>query len=91
VTCEKITLEKEEEKQRVDNLEKNLTEVYMSIPNCAQAQEVTIEEKIQHFAQTMERYKQEIAELTEKLTPSTTPEVREKREKEANVHIESIT
>jgi hypothetical protein len=35
VTCEQITLEKEEEKQHADNLEKKLAEVYSSIPDCA--------------------------------------------------------
>jgi hypothetical protein len=90
VTCEQIMLEKEEEKKCTDNLEKNLTEVYKSIPDCVQAHEVTTEEKIQQIAQTMERYKQEIVDLTEKLTLSTPPEVWEKREKEATVHVESI-
>jgi hypothetical protein len=35
VTCEKITLEKEEEKQCADKLEKKLAEVYNNIPDCA--------------------------------------------------------
>jgi hypothetical protein len=38
----------------------------------------------------MEKYKQEIADLTEKLTLSTPPEVREQREKEATTHVDSI-
>jgi hypothetical protein len=35
ITCEQIMLEKEEEKQCAYNLEKNITEVYKIIPNCA--------------------------------------------------------
>jgi hypothetical protein len=35
VKCEKIMLENEEEKQHTDNLEKNLIEVYKSIPDYA--------------------------------------------------------
>jgi DNA integrity scanning protein DisA with diadenylate cyclase activity len=50
-------------------------EVYRSIPDCMQAQEVTTEVKIQQIVQTMERYKKEIMELTEKLTLSTPPKV----------------
>jgi hypothetical protein len=41
--------------------------------------------------QTLDKYKQEIADLIEKLTPSTPPKVREQREKEAIMHIDSIT
>jgi len=33
VTCEKIMLEKEEKKKHIDNLEKNLSKVYKSIPH----------------------------------------------------------
>jgi hypothetical protein len=38
----------------------------------------------------MERYKHEITELTEKLTPTTPPEVKDQREQEATAHIDSI-
>jgi hypothetical protein len=38
----------------------------------------------------MEKYQQEITELTEKLTPTTPPEVRDQREQEATAHIDSI-
>jgi methyl coenzyme M reductase subunit D len=67
VTCEKIMLEKEEEKKNTDNLEKKLTEVYKSILDCAQEQEVTTKVKIQPIVKTMERYNQEITELAENL------------------------
>jgi hypothetical protein len=33
VTCEQITLENEEDKKRANNLEKNITKVYKSIPD----------------------------------------------------------
>jgi len=56
VTCEKITLEKEEEKQRIEKLEKKLAEVYNNIPDCTQELEVTTKENIQNIVQTMERY-----------------------------------
>jgi hypothetical protein len=51
VTCEKITLDKEEEKQRAEKLEKKLIEVYNIIPDCVQELEVTAEENIQMIAQ----------------------------------------
>jgi hypothetical protein len=38
----------------------------------------------------MEKYQQEITELTEKLTPTTPLEVRDQRERETNAHIDSI-
>ena len=38
----------------------------------------------------MEKYQQEITELTEKLTPTTPLEVRDQREQETNAHIGSI-
>jgi hypothetical protein len=38
----------------------------------------------------MEQYQKEITELMEKLNPSTPPKIREKREQEATVHIDSI-
>jgi len=90
VTCEKITLEKEEEKKCTDKLEKKLTEVYNNILDYVQELEVTAEEKIQNITQKMERYKKEKAELIEKLTPRTLQEVRELRDKEATSHIDSI-
>jgi len=39
-------------------MEKNLTEVYRSILDCVQEQEVTTEVKIEQIAQAMGRYKQ---------------------------------
>jgi DNA integrity scanning protein DisA with diadenylate cyclase activity len=56
-------------------LEKKITEVYRSITDYAQEQDVTTKVKIQQITQTTERYKQEIVELIEKLTLSTPPEV----------------
>jgi len=38
----------------------------------------------------MERYKHDISDLIEKMTPSTPPKVRELREQEATVHIDNI-
>jgi hypothetical protein len=90
VTCEQITLEKEEERQCVDKLEKQLTKVYNNISNYAQEPKVIAEEKIQKIVQPLERYKQKIAELVENFTPRTPLEVMEEREKEFVAHIDSI-
>jgi hypothetical protein len=90
ITCDQLTLEKEEEKKRADRLEKGLTIVYNNIPDCTQEPEDTPEGKFQNIVQVMEQYKKDITELMEKLTPSTPLEVREKREHEATVHIDSI-
>ena len=38
----------------------------------------------------MEKYQQEIRELTKKLTPTTPLEVRDQRERETNAHIDSV-
>jgi hypothetical protein len=46
VTCENITLDKDEERHHADKLENKLAKVYMSIPYYVQEQEVTTEEKI---------------------------------------------
>jgi hypothetical protein len=48
------------------------------------------EGKFQRIAQLMEKYQQEITELTKKLTPTTPLEVRDQREQETNAHIDSI-
>ena len=50
ITCDQLTMEKEEEKRRVDKLEKGLTEVYNSLPDCAQEPTIIPEEKFQRIA-----------------------------------------
>jgi predicted nucleic acid-binding Zn-ribbon protein len=69
--------EKEEEKECADKLEQGLTMVYDRIPDNVQAPERSAEEKINMISQTIDRYKQEIEELKERLNPTTPPEVRE--------------
>jgi predicted nucleic acid-binding Zn-ribbon protein len=75
ITCDQLTSEKEEEKERMDKLEKGLTMVYDHIPDSAQALERSAEEKIKIISQTIEGYRQEIEELKEKINPMTPPEV----------------
>jgi peptidoglycan hydrolase CwlO-like protein len=46
----------------------------------AQEPERNAEDKINMISQTIDKYKQEIEELKERLNPTTPPEVREQRE-----------
>jgi hypothetical protein len=71
ITCDQLTLEKEEEKKHAKNLEKGLTTIYNNISECAQDLEDTSEGKFRRIALLMERYQHEITELTKKLTPTT--------------------
>jgi hypothetical protein len=72
-------------------LDKGLTTDYNNIPDYAKEPEDTPEGKFQKITQLMEQYKTDIIETTEKLTPTTPPKVREKREQEATTHIDNIS
>ena len=75
ITCDQLTLEKEEEKEHAYKLEQGITTVYDRIPNNAKTPERSAEEKINMISQTIDKYKQEIEELKERLNPTTPPEV----------------
>jgi predicted nucleic acid-binding Zn-ribbon protein len=82
MVIEQVNMEMKEEKQRVDNLEKKLKEVFTIILDNAQEAMRNSEEQIQIIAQTIEDYKKEIEELKEKLTQTTPPEVMAEREQQ---------
>jgi FtsZ-binding cell division protein ZapB len=67
----------------VKGLEKKVVVAYEKIPKTVQVTELTATEKIDQIVQTIDQYQQEIENLHEKLTPTTPPEVREKRKQEA--------
>jgi len=57
ITCDQLTLEKEEDKGCVDKIEKGSTMIYDSIPDNAQAPERSAVEKINMISQTIDKYK----------------------------------
>jgi hypothetical protein len=61
--------------------------VYDRIPDNAQAPERSVEEKINMISQTIDRYKQEIEELKERLNPTNPLEVQEQREQQSALQI----
>jgi hypothetical protein len=63
---------------------------YEKIPKNAQTTELTVTEKIDQIVQTIDQYQQEIEHLWEKLTPTTPPEVKEKRKQEETTQIKEI-
>jgi hypothetical protein len=85
ITCDRLIAEKEEEKERTNILEQGLTTTYNCIPNNAQATERSAKEKIIVVTQTIDQYKHEIEELKERITPTTPPDIREQRKKEATL------
>jgi hypothetical protein len=80
---EQAKLETKEEKERMKGLEQKVVVAYEKIPKNAQTTELTATEKIDQIVQTIDQYQQEIENLWEHLTPTTPPEVREKRKQEA--------
>jgi hypothetical protein len=70
-----VWIERDEEKQRADKLEKGLEEFFQMIPYNTLARELSAEEKLKRITHMMEGYKHEIVELVGKMTPTTPPEV----------------
>jgi hypothetical protein len=79
---EQAKLETKEEREHMKGLEQKVVIAYEKIPKTAQTTELTTTEKIDQIVQTIDQYQQEIKNLQEKLTPTTPPEVREKRKQE---------
>jgi hypothetical protein len=61
--------------------------VYGRIPNNAQAPKRSAKENIDMISQTIDRNKQEIEELKERINTKTHLEVREQREKQSTLQI----
>jgi hypothetical protein len=62
--------------QKVEEMEKHISEVFQTIPDNAGSEEVSSEEKMRKIAQALEQYKSQIKELEERAVPTTPPEVR---------------
>jgi hypothetical protein len=69
----------------LNRLEKKVVGTYEKIPKTAQREELTTTEKIAHIAQEIDQYHKDIENLHENLTPTTPPDVREKRKNEATM------
>jgi hypothetical protein len=63
---------------------------YEKIPKTTQRDKLTTTEKIDQIAQEIDQYQKEIENLHEQLTPTTPPEVREKRKQEATKQLQEI-
>jgi hypothetical protein len=63
----------------VTGLEQKVSIAYEKIPKTVQRDEITMIENIDHFAQSIDQYQQEIENLHEQLTLTTPPDVREQR------------
>jgi hypothetical protein len=68
--------EKKIVQQKVEEMEKHISEVFQTIPDNAESEEVSSEEKMRKIAQALEQYKSQIKELEERAVPTTPPEVR---------------
>jgi oligoendopeptidase F len=90
ISLNQVQLERDEEKQRMEKIEQRLEEVFKTIPDNAQAEELSTEEKIQKIVQAMESYRQEITDLEEKVIPSTPPEIKAQREQQVVEYTENI-
>jgi hypothetical protein len=62
-------------------MEKHIGTVFQTIPDNAESEGVSSEEKMRKIAQALEQYKDQIKELEEHTVPTTPPEVRATREK----------
>jgi hypothetical protein len=90
ITLNQVKFERDETKKCTGRIEKQVEEVFKTISDSAQGENIPTEDKIEKITQAMETYRIQITELTELLVPSTPPEVRIQREQEATGHTESI-
>jgi hypothetical protein len=70
----------------IERIEKQVEEVFKTISDNTQGENIPTEGKIEKITQAMEAYRVQIIELTKLLVPTTPPEVRTQREKEATGH-----
>jgi predicted nucleic acid-binding Zn-ribbon protein len=76
ININQVKFERDETKKRTGRIEQQVEEMFKTIYDNAQGENISIEEKIEKIAQAMETYRSHITELTELLPPSTPPEVR---------------
>jgi hypothetical protein len=62
--------------QKLEEMEKHISTVFQTIPNNAESEGVSSEEKMRKIVQALEQYKDQIKELEECAVPTTPPEVR---------------
>jgi hypothetical protein len=82
IVCDQLTMEKKEQKDRVDKLEQGVNSAYERIPNIMQIAKPTTTQKIDHIVQTIDQYRQEIENLKEQLSPMTPSKVKEQKRQE---------
>jgi hypothetical protein len=82
IICERDKFETQEERERMNGLEKKVVGIYEKIPKTAQRDVLTVVEKIDHIVQEIDQYQKEIENLCDNLTPTTPLEVREQRKHE---------
>jgi hypothetical protein len=62
---EQVKFETKEEKECADKIEQGVTTVYNHLPDNAQVESPSIEEKLNQISQTIDHYRQQIEELKE--------------------------
>jgi predicted nucleic acid-binding Zn-ribbon protein len=84
---EQVKFDTRGEKERTDKIEQRVTTIYNHLPDNVHAESSSTEEKLKMIAQTIDHYRKQIEDLKEKLTPTTPPEVREKRKEEVALQL----
>jgi chromosome segregation ATPase len=59
--------------QKVEEIEKQISEVFQAIPNSTKLEEACYEEKMRKIAQDLAQYKEHIKELEKRAIPTTPP------------------
>jgi hypothetical protein len=70
---EQVKFETKEEKERTYKIVQGVTTIYNHLPNNAQAESPSTEEKLNHISQTIDHYRKHIEEMKEKLNLTTPP------------------
>jgi hypothetical protein len=71
-------------------MENQIHAVFQAILDNEGIQGVSVQEKMQKIAQTMQHYKDQIKELEERAVPTTPPEIRVQREQDVIASAENI-
>jgi hypothetical protein len=90
ISLNQVHLDKDEDKQCVEKTKQRLEEVFKTIPDNVQSEELSTKEKIQKIAQDMENYRQDIIDLEETVIPSIPLDIKEKREQQDMEYVENI-
>jgi hypothetical protein len=90
LVIEQVKFETRGEKEHTDKIKQGVTTVYNHLPDNAQAESSSTEEKLNMISQTIDHYRKQIEELKEKLTLTTPPEVREQRKAEVALQLAEL-